>query len=118
MKIRTWMLESLIVFTILAIVTILTGNKLIEWIGTFAVLFTFSHASVSNRLAEKQAAMVKPDVECYKWSEKYFLIKEILWFSYFILNHSYAALTGVIVFLIYPFWRKFYRKIKPFKPKK
>ncbi len=113
MKIRTWMFEWLVVFSILATVTILTGNKIVEWIGTFAVLFTFGHAAISNRLIERQTKMSTPDVECYKWSDRYFLVKEVLWFAYFLMYKSYAALIGVIIFMLYPFWRKFYRKWKP-----
>ena len=113
MKFRTWMLEWVVVFSILATVTILTGNKPVEWIGTFAVLFTFGHAAISNRLTERQEKMSVPDVECYKWSDRYFILKEMLWFVYFLLYRSYAALVGVIIFIFYPFWRKAYRKWKP-----
>ena len=107
--------EWLVVFTILATVTIATGNKPLEWVGVFAVLFTFGHAAISNRMAERQARMVTPDVQCYKWSDRYFIFKEGLWFIYFLFSQSYAALVGVIIFLIYHFWRKLYRKWKPWE---
>jgi hypothetical protein len=116
-RLKTWMIESAVVFAILATVSILTGNRWVEWIGTFAVLFTFNHASVSNRLeemeAERHKATGKAAVDCYKWSTRYFILKECLWFAYFILHQSYAALVGVILFLIYPFWRTWYRKRYP-----
>ena len=109
-KIKIWMIEFLVVLAILAFVTILTGNRIVEWIGTLAVLFTFGHVSVTDRMMEKQASKEKPDVECYKWSERYLFGKEILWLAYFFLHQSYAALVGVFIFLLYPFWRRWYRK--------
>jgi len=111
------MVESLVVFVLLAIVTIFAGNTLVEWIGTFAVLFTFKHVSVANRLEEREALRVKhtgkPEIECYKRLTQYLVTKEILWFAYFILLGAYSALVGVFVFLLYPVWRKWYRKKYP-----
>jgi len=113
MKFRTWMFEWLVVFSVLATVTIATGNKPVEWLGTFAVLFTFGHAAITNRLAERQAMMPVPEVDCYHWSDRYFILKEILWLAYFLLYKSYAALIGVAIFLLYPFWRRLYRRWRP-----
>ncbi len=108
----------LVVFIILATVTIFTGNNLVEWLGVFAVLFTFGHASVSNSLAEEQHRKFQMtgqvEVECYRWSTRYYVLKESFWLFYFILHQSYAALVGVIVFLLYPLWRKWYRKHYPY----
>lgn len=87
------------------------GNSPVEWIGWLAILATFSHASIADRMAEKQAALVKPTVECYRWSLFYYIVKELCWFIYFVALHSYAALCGCVVFLLYPGWRKLYRKI-------
>ena len=110
MKIRTWQVEHIFVFLILATVAIISGNRPVEWIGVFAVLLTFAHTTVSDRMAEKESLKSKPDVDCYKWSTRYFVLKEILWLTYFFIHQSYTALIGVIVFLIYPIWRRWYRK--------
>ena len=107
------MFEMFFVFVVLAVVAFFSGNRLVEWVGVFAVLLTFAHATVANRMSERQALMLEPDVECYKWSDRYFVAKELLWFSYFLLHRSYAALVGVFIFLLYPFWRRLYRKMRP-----
>lgn len=80
-----------------------------EYVGWLAVLATFAHGQVADRMVEKQAGLEKPSVECYRWSLGYYLIKEICWLIYFVAFKSYAALCGCIVFLLYPVWRKLYR---------
>ena len=80
-----------------------------------SVFFTFLHAQVADRMQERQAILEKPDVECYWKSNWFFGIKEFLWIVFFLMIHSYAALSGAILFSIYPFWRKYWRKIKPLK---
>lgn len=113
MKFRTWHAEWAVVIAALVVVNVLAGTSWPEWIGAGAVLLSFGHAAVSDRMAERQAAMSKPDVECYKWSWRYFIGKEVLWVAYFILHHSYSALVGCGVFLVYPLWRKLYRQRFP-----
>jgi hypothetical protein len=109
---RIWMIESFIVMVILAITMTINSFSNSELICSIAVWITFMHAQVADRMQEKQAAMIKPDVHCYKWLTRYFLIKESLWICFFIMTKSYAALTGAVVFFIYPFWRKLYKKLK------
>jgi hypothetical protein len=112
-RFKTHYAEWAVVAVILAGVNLLTRAKAIEWIGAGAVLLSFGHASISDRMAEKQARMSAPDVECYRWSVRYFAGKEVLWVVYFIMHHSYSALVGCGVFLVYPFWRVVYRRWKP-----
>ena len=111
--IKTWQIEACIVFSILVLVNIFTGHEPKEWLGTFAVLFTFLHAQIAERLSEKEAAKLSPEVNCYHYATRYFLTKEVLWFFYFLLSGTYSALVGVCIFLVYPFWRKWYRGKKP-----
>lgn len=111
-KIRTWQWEAAFVAAILALVVLVTGNSLKEWIGAAAVLLTFMHAQVSDRMAEDQAAKPVPSVDCFGWSTRYFVMKEFLWLSYFLMSQTWSALAGVVLFLIYPAWRKFYRSRK------
>lgn len=108
---QTWKIEFIFVWLVL--VAGLACNPHYNWtdiIGSVAVLISFGHAQVSDRMAEKQSKLAKPDVECYRWSLGYFIAKEALWLAYFISNHSYPALLGVVVFLLYPVWRKVYRR--------
>lgn len=63
MKPKTWMVEHAVVALILATVVRVTGGSMVEWIGAAAVLCGFGHASVSNRLAEREAARAAPEVK-------------------------------------------------------
>lgn len=111
---KTWKIEVVVVGIILLIVNVL-ANKLftIEMLAAIAVLLSFCHVQVSDRLAEQEGLRLVPQVSCYKRLLYYQVGKEIFWLLYFFLNHSYSALVGVFVFLAYPFWRKFYRKLNP-----
>src|SRR5688572_20481526 len=107
MKLRTWHLETLVVATTLIVRNIVTRKGgWVEWVGAAAVLVNFGHASIADRMAAKQAEMVKPDVECYRLANWYYLNKEFLWLLYFVLKGSYSALVGCVVFILYPVWRK------------
>ena len=113
-KIRTYQIENTLVFLVLVTVALVSGSTMIEWIGVMAVFVTFNHAIVSNRLEEAEGMRIKEgiasQVACYKKQTKYFVLKEILWFAYFILLGAWSALAGVVIFLIYPLWRNAWRK--------
>lgn len=105
----------LVVATILLVVNYLSHKLFsIEILAAIAVILTFGHAQIADRLAEKEAQKDIPEVDCYRKMWYYFVGKEMFWFLYFFMNHSYSALVGVFVFLAYPVWRSIYRKkIKP-----
>ena len=114
MKIKTYQIESLVVLVVLIAPFIIAKHiSTTEIIAALAVFFTFQHAVISDRMQERQAAMVTPDVECHWKSVYYFCAKEFLWITFFIMIKSWAALNGAIIFFIYPFWRKLYRKKYP-----
>lgn len=118
MKFETWMAETAVVATILAAVAYFTGvhfggQRLLDWIGAGAVLYTFKYVSVSDRLAEKQGGKAVPDVSCYRKLREFYVIKEILWVTYFVMLGSYTALIGCAIFLFYPVWRKIWRRYHP-----
>lgn len=113
LRLRTWQWEAAFVAAVLFIVVLATGNSLKEWIGAAAVLLTFMHAQVSDRMAEDQAAKPVPTVDCFSWSTRYFVMKEFLWLAYFLMSQTWSALVGVVIFLAYPAWRKFYRRHRP-----
>lgn len=84
-----------------------------EALAALAVLATFGHASVAERMRERQAAQTTPDVSCHRWTWGYFLAKEALWVAYFIVTGAFAALAGCAVFLVYPAWRSWWRRRHP-----
>ena len=115
MKIRTWQIESLIVAVVLYLVWFFTGHTATDLLAANAVLFTFKHAQVADRMVEQQAIMVSPDVHCHQKANVYYLVKEVLWVGFFLSAHSWAALVGCGVFLFYPLWRKLWRKWHPLR---
>lgn len=118
MKIRTWMIEAGVVATVLAIVSIIKGGWL-EWVGAGAVLLSFMHGQISDRhsgASERQAAEGDVQVECWRWSGRYFVGKEVLWVVYFIAHRSWSALVGSALFLLYPLWRKWYMSRSNMRP--
>lgn len=106
----------LAVTTILLAVNVFSNKLLtIESLAAIAVILTFGHAQIADRMAEQEGLRDKPAVDCYRKLWYYFLGKELFWCLYFLVNHSYSALVGVIVFICYPIWRSIYRgKIKPY----
>jgi len=112
-RIPTYVGEIIVVGVILSGVALAAHGGVWEWVGSLAVLFSFCHAQISDRMAEKEAKKNTPEIHCWKWSLRYFIAKESLWFVYFLAHGSYAALAGVILFLMYPFWRRFWRSLYP-----
>jgi hypothetical protein len=113
---KTWKYEILVVAIILVAVTFFTKNDWVNWVTTLAILLTFNHAQIGDRLQERQGAMDKPTVECYHKLNKLFAGKEVCWIIAFLLMKNYAAIVGSALFAVYPIWRKYYRrKIKPLK---
>lgn len=112
---KTWQIESIVVLIILSSSLLLKEIGYVDIICLFAIWITFLHAQVADRLQEKQSQKTEPDVDCFRWSNRYFIAKEVLWIIFFLLIRSYPALIGAIVFSLYPYWRKFYRKKYPLK---
>jgi len=118
---KTWHYEMFFVAIILATVAVCSqiflGKGLVEWVGSLAVLLTFAHVQVAERLAEQAAKeeQVQGDatVDCHRWARRYLVSKEICWLVYFVFLGAYSALVGVGIFLLYPLWRHYYRKRNP-----
>ena len=109
LKMDCWQYEALFVAFILAVVAFLSGGKVSDWTGAVAVLFTFMHGQISFDFQESQEDLPKPTVACYKWSGRYFVIKEVLWIVTFTLLHAWPLLVGTVIFATYPPWRKWFR---------
>jgi len=113
---KTWHFEWAVVAAILVAVNVATRATAIAWVGAAAVLLSFGHASVADRLAERQRQLhfsARTDgelVHCYRWLARYLLAKETLWVVYFLATRSYPALVGCGVFLMLPIWRRLYRR--------
>lgn len=118
---RTWHVEAAFIFAALSSVALLrlllTHQGYVEWLGVLAVHWTARHASVANRLEEKERRRAEKaggaEVECYQELDRYYLKKEITWCLYFSLVGAYAGLVGVAIFLCYPWWRKTWRAYHP-----
>lgn len=110
---RTWVAELLVVASVLAAVVAFRHAAIVEWIGSAAVLASFAHGQVSDRLAEREGLRERPDVDCWKWSRRYFVMKESLWAAFFFATGAWSALVGVGVFLLYPAWRSAWRRRHP-----
>ncbi len=116
MKLKTWHVENAVVVAILNAVIIATGGSWNEVIGAAAVYCGFCHASIAERMREREAAKPVPSVECYRKATWFFLVKEALWVAYFVKLGAWSALVGCGVFLAYPLWRKLWRRYHPMAP--
>lgn len=117
--VQTYIVEYVFVGAVLVIIAIVSHKGLVEWLGVVAVFLTFGHASIAERLQEREAKRYhidrKVEVECYWKLNYYFYAKEFCWLVYFYLLGAWSALAGVFIFLLYPLWRKTWRKYQPIK---
>jgi hypothetical protein len=128
--VKTWQLELALVAVVLGGTFYASGGGAREAVGSVAVLATFAHGQVTDRLAEhaRATARVAANVNghlghpapgtpthayCWRWARRYYVTKELLWLVYFASLHAWSALVGVGVFLLYPFWRVFHRRAMP-----
>lgn len=114
----TWQYESFFVFVVLCTVAVFTSPHpseslrffLINWLSVAGVMGSFLHANVGSRMSESLGEVEFPPVSCYKQSGMYWLYKEIVWFSIFLLSGAYPAIIGNIIFILYPAWREVHIK--------
>lgn len=123
---KTWHIEMAVVAIVLLVVALASGGGPLELLGAGAVLLSFGHAQVADRLAEaerERRAYVRfadgdgdtdaHAVSCHAWATRYLVGKEALWCLYFVAHRSWAALAGVALFLSYPAWRAWWRARRP-----
>jgi hypothetical protein len=110
--VRTWHLELAFAAVVLAGVALATGGWL-QWVAALAVLGTFAHVQIGDRLQEREAARDRPMVECHRQLARYLVAKEVLWVAFFALSGAWTALAGVPLFLLYPLWRRWWRSRHP-----
>lgn len=124
LHVHTYQIEFGFVLLVLIVITLLSGGEAVEWIGAGAVFFAFAHAKVANRLSERESYR-QSQAHCrgidmlsyHNKTKSYFILKEVLWFAYFILLGAWSALAGVILFLLYEPWRHVWRKYHPLEAK-
>jgi hypothetical protein len=107
-KLKTWHIETAVVYSILIGVNLYVDADLIGWVGAVAVALSFGTTSISARMTEAQEKLAEKTVHCYKWFNFYYVGKEITWVAYFVMLKSWSALVGCFVFGAYPVWRKLY----------
>lgn len=110
---KTWHIENIVVAAVLLGVWFATGRKPVELLGSAAVFCGFCHASISERMREREAARAVPSVECHAKSVWFFVTKEIAWAGYFVLAGAWSALVGCALFAAYPLWRRVWRRYHP-----
>lgn len=115
--VRTYVIEYALIALVLVTVAVVSKKGWVEWLGVLAVFLTFGHASIAERLREREALRHQSrspiEVACYWKLPYYFYAKEIVWLLYFILIGAWSAIAGVVVFLVYTPWRSYYRKWHP-----
>jgi hypothetical protein len=109
----TWVLENATVGVVLLGVWIATDCELIELGGAAAVFCGFCHASIAERMREREAVRAAPSVECHRMLSRFFVVKEVLWLGYFAARGAWSAIVGCVLFALYPLWRKVWRRWWP-----
>lgn len=113
MRMKTWHCEAAFIAVVLAGTVLASGGSATEWIGALAVWISSRHMSVADRLQEREAVREQAEVSCYRWLNRYWVAKEAIWLQYFVLLEAWSALAGVVLFLLYPYWRRVYRRWRP-----
>jgi Flp pilus assembly protein TadB len=111
--VRTWHIEAAVMAAVLLGTVLVAGGGWVEWVGAAAVWLSSRHMSVADRLREREERRPTSDVECYRWLDRYWLSKEALWLVYFVALGAWSALAGVVLFLVYPYWRRGYLRFRP-----
>lgn len=110
---RTWHIESAVVLAVLSATALVAGGAPVQWLGVLAVWLSFGHASIAERMREREALRPEPAVHCHRWSSAYFVGKELAWVVLFLATRAYPAVIGCALFLAYPAWRRLWRRWHP-----
>lgn len=110
---RTWHYEIGVVTAIVFASAEATGGTWPNRVTALALVFTFAHAQIADRMAEQQERSAD-QIECWRKAAYFWVTKEALWITVFALTKLWTAIIGAVVFLLYPVWRKWYRKRRPF----
>ena len=75
--------------------------SVIIWLSAFAVFVTFVHGAMSFDISEASS-----DKRSSVSMGFYWISKELLWLTVFLLSGAYPAIVGTVLFILYPLWRK------------
>lgn len=110
--IQTWHVEMAVVTLVVFSSAVLAGGW-IHFLAAFAIVLSFGHAQIADRMRESQEAQPEPDVDC-AWKLNWYLSgKEVCWLVFFVLTEQWTALISVPLFIAYPVWRTWWRKMHP-----
>jgi hypothetical protein len=111
-EIKTWHVELFAVSCVSVGTAMIAGGGM-QFLAALAVILTFGYVQIADRMRESQAQQPIPDVDC-AWKLNWYLIsKEICWLLLFALTGQWTALLSVPLFLMYPVWRAWWRRIHP-----
>lgn len=110
---KTYVYENAVVLTAVIVGAHLSGGRDVDWVSAAAVFCGFCHASIADRMIERELRRPISEVPCAWKATYYWLAKEALWVAAFIMLRAWPALIGCGVFLVYPIWRKAYRRWRP-----
>jgi len=113
-RIKTWQLECLCVAVVLFAVALGSEHPTREALCALAVLLEFGEATVVDRVLESPNAR-RPGVGKLL---PYLVIRECVWIVYFLLVGSHSAIVGCVIFILYPAWRAFHRRVRDSKEAK
>lgn len=108
----TWVWELAFVTAVLALVALVSGGTGPAWLAALAVVLTFAHVQVATRLDEAEMSRPVAVVVCRAWLDRYLVAKEAVWVALFAITGAWPAVVGCAVFLLYPGWRRFYRRAR------
>lgn len=75
--------------------------SVIIWLSAFAVFVTFVHGAMSFDISEASSDRRSSFSMGFYW-----VSKEFLWLTVFLLSGAYPAIVGTVLFILYPLWRK------------
>jgi hypothetical protein len=112
--VKTYQAERAVVAVVLAVSACLTGGG-VAWLSALAVLLTFSHAQIADRLSEAEGARPPSvySVHCRHLLDRYWSAKEATWIGVFVAIGNLPAIAGCVVLGAYPLWRRWWRRVHP-----
>ncbi len=107
--IPTYIYEVVFVAIILFTVA-LCSFDLVAMLSAAACLFTFQYIQISDRL--QSTASVLKLVECAPKLTYYLVCKELFFITLFLVVGAYPSVIASVIFLVYPMWRGYYRRVR------
>lgn len=78
--------------------------------GAAAVYSSFEYVTIATRLEEASHNGKTPLVKCVGKLLRVLVRREALWLLTFALLGAWTSMAGIPLFLLYPVWRRYYRR--------